>query len=391
MIRTWSTTHIGSASDRHVPTLLAAWAGEAAVDHHCHPLLRWPLALEAADLRACFTESRDPAQLEHVPQTAVYRTALRRLALAFGCQPSEPSILTLRRMSEPGQYTRELIQRSLTGLLLLDFGYAPPGTMTLAEHRQALPVPQREVVRLETLAEGLIERCRRVDTWLDAVRTELEAAVRQGAVGVKTIAAYRASLRLAPQAPAATRDAYDRLRRSPRPRLAGDELCHPLLMVAAEECARLGVPLQVHCGIGDADEDLGQASPLGLRPLLLDGRFDGLRLVLLHCYPYHREAAYLCSLHGGVFMDLSLAIPLAAADGARALAEALGMCPWSKLLYASDASRLPELYFIAAHLHREALAVAFSDLVGRGVLDLEEAVEAGRQVLGGNARRIYPL
>jgi predicted TIM-barrel fold metal-dependent hydrolase len=391
MIRTLSTTRTGSVSDRHARTLLAAWAQEAAVDHHCHPLLRWPLGLEAADLRSCFTESRDPAQLEHVPQTAVYRAALRRLAAAFGCQPSESAILALRRMSEPTKYARELIQGSLTGLLLLDFGYAPPGAMTPTEHREALPVPQREVVRLETLAEGLIERCRRVDTWLDAVRSELEAAVRQGAVGVKTIAAYRASLRLAAPAAAATRDAYARLRRSPHPRLAGDELCHPLLRVAAEECARLGVPLQVHCGIGDADEDLGQASPLGLRPLLLDDHLDGLRLVLLHCYPYHREAAYLCSLHGGVFMDLSLAIPLAATDGARALAEALGMCPWSKLLYASDASRLPELYFIAAHLHREALAEAFSDLVEGRVLDLEEAVEAGRHVLAENARRLYRI
>jgi hypothetical protein len=43
--------------------------------------------------------------------------------------------------------------------------------------------------------------------------------------------------------------------------------------------------------------------------------------------------------------------------------EVLGLCPWSKLLYASDASRLPELFLVAAELHREALAEAFGQLV----------------------------
>jgi hypothetical protein len=27
------------------PDLLAEWEGIRAVDHHCHPLLRWPLEL----------------------------------------------------------------------------------------------------------------------------------------------------------------------------------------------------------------------------------------------------------------------------------------------------------------------------------------------------------
>jgi ribosomal protein S18 acetylase RimI-like enzyme len=96
-------------------------------------------------------------------------------------------------------------------------------------------------------------------------------------------------------------------------------------------------------------------------------------------------------MYPGAFMDLSLAIPLAAADGARALREALGLCPWSKLLYATDASRLPELYFVAATRHREALATALSDLVAAGFLTHDEGVEAGRRVLAGNATALYRL
>jgi hypothetical protein len=88
-------------------------------------------------------------------------------------------------------------------------------------------------------------------------------------------------------------------------------------------------------------------------------------------------------------MDLSLAIPLAAGDGARAMREVLGLCPWSKLLYATDASRLPELYFVAAIRHREALAAALSDLVGAGFLTRPEGAEAGRRILAGNATALY--
>ena len=159
----------------------------------------------------------------------------------------------------------------------------------------------------------------------------------------------------------------------------------------ASECVRLNIPLQVHCGFGDPDEDLADASPLGLRPLFIDPAYRGLRVALLHCYPYHREAAYLCSVFPDVYMDLSLTIPFAALDGARAMKEALGLCPTTKLLYASDASRYPEVYFVAASLHREALADAISELIDHDVLGPAQAIDAGRQVLADNARAVYRL
>lgn len=381
-----------------VAALLADLAGQQAVDQHCHPLRRWPSQLPAAELRACFSEAQDPRALEHVPHTAVYRLALRRIAAIFRCQPTEPAILTLRHMLEPARYALELLGRSRTGTMLLDHGFAVPDAMSVEEHRAAVPIPQREIVRLETLAETLVDQHRRGEDWLEAVRAELRAAVGEGAVGVKTVAAYRAGLRLRRPDARDFRDAYGVLRQARRARgdrlparLTGEALCHALVFLAADECCRLGVPLQVHCGLGDPDEDLARCSPLGLRPILHDDRYAGLSVVLLHCYPYHREAAYLCSVYPGAYMDLSLTIPLAVRDGARALSEALGLCPWSKLLYATDASRLPEMYLVASELQREALAEALAELVERGVLELEEAIEAGRQVLAGNARGLYRI
>jgi predicted TIM-barrel fold metal-dependent hydrolase len=275
--------------------------------------------------------------------------------------------------------------------MLLDHGFGGEDVFTVAEHRREISLPQHEVVRLETLAEHLAAGVDDPPEWFEAVRAALRVAVEGGACAVKTIAAYRSGLQLRRHPPEEIAEEFSRLRAASRPRLSGTALCHALVFEAAACCRALDVPLQVHCGLGDPDEDLALASPLGLRPLFEDPELSGLSVVLLHCYPYHREAAYLSAMYPGVFMDLSLAVPLAAADGARALSEALGLCPWSKLLYATDASRLPELYFVAATRHREALAMALSDLVAAGFLSRDEGVEAGRRVLAGNATALYRL
>ena len=77
--------------------------------------------------------------------------------------------------------------------------------------------------------------------------------------------------------------------------------------------------------------------------------------MLLHCYPFVREAGWLAHVYGNVFLDLSLTIPHVARP-ATALAEALELAPVSKLLYASDAALAPELYLLAARWWRDALA-----------------------------------
>lgn len=386
-----TSTSTDAASD-----LLEAWSGELAVDHHCHPLYPWPQDVGPIQLRAVFTEAVDPEILrEHVPALAAYRDAIRRLARELGCQATEEAVLEARAKTDPATYANRLLQQSATGMLLLDSGYTSGQSFSLEEHSREIRIPQREVVRLETLAERYITSAATPAEWLAAVRAGLRESVEAGAVGVKTIAAYRAGLALrvvgAEELHAAFAELQARVRSGGSKRIEGEALCYSLLADAAEEIARLGVPLQVHSGFGDNDEDLAKSNPLGLRPLLVQPRYEGLRLVLLHCYPYHREAAYLCAVYRHAYMDLSLTLPLAALDGQRAMRETLGLCPWTKVLYASDASRLPEVYFVASAVHREALAGAFAEFVDRGILSRDEAVAAGVHVLSANARRVYNL
>src|ERR1700730_4630902 len=351
--------------------LLRAWADQPAVDHHCHPLRRWPFQLTAVELRGAFTEALDPQLAEHhVVHTVAYQDAIRRIAGELQCDSNEAAILAYRNAADPGDYARRLLARSATAIMLVDNGFATAESFTLPEQEEAIGITQRQIIRLETVAENLIHYANEPREWFDAVRAALRADVGGGAVGVKTICAYRATLKLQPVDTDALGVAFSAMRLRAQggqhPRLAGSALCHALVFEAAQECRELDVPLQVHCGFGDPDEDLAETSPLGLRPLFTDPAYRGLRVALLHCYPYHRE-------------------------GARAMGEALGLCPTSKLLYASDASRYPEVFLVASTAHREALAEALGELVSRRIMDTTTAAEAGRQVLAENAKRVYRL
>ena len=329
-------------------------------------------------MRRAFTEAVDPVVIdEHTHHSVIYRAAIRRLAVELDCEPTEEGVIRARGTLDPMVYANRLMKKSRTGLMILDHGFAGGDGMSPAEHAAAIEILQYSVLRLETAAEALVPTSKTVREWLVAVRDTLMQAVNGGSVGFKTIAAYRAGLQLREPDWKRAEEDFKALRARAADghgiRLEGEPLCHVLLLEAAQLSAELGVPLQVHCGFGDADEDLALTNPLGLRRLFIEPRFNGLKVVLLHCYPFHREAAYLASVFPGVYMDLSLAIPLAAHDGARALEEALGLCPTSKLLYATDATRFPEAYLVAAALHREALAGALGHLVEGGGLIQTEA------------------
>jgi predicted TIM-barrel fold metal-dependent hydrolase len=89
-------------------------------------------------------------------------------------------------------------------------------------------------------------------------------------------------------------------------------------------------------------------------------------------------------VYGNVFFDLSLTIPHVSRP-AEAVREALELAPVSKLLYASDAARTPELYYLAAKWWRDSLAVVLPELLGN------DAADAAERILRGNARELYRL
>jgi hypothetical protein len=295
------------------------------------------------EFRGMFSESPDPRQWPHVANGVTYRRAIRELAAFFGCEPTEDAVYAHRLARDFDEYASSLLRATNTERLYVDDGYPPPGVGTSwQELGELAQCEARPVLRLERLGDEIVEH----------VRT----ARQNGFVGLKTISAYRTGLEL--------------------------ERMDDFVLAALEENEATGAPLpvQIHCGFGDSDLYLPRADPGHLKPIV--ERFRDTMFVLLHCYPFVREAGWLAHVYGNVSFDLSLTIPHVARP-AEMLREALELAPVSKLLYASDAARTPELYYLAAKWWREALAEVLPELFGA------DAEWAGRRILRENALALY--
>ncbi|GAA1773552.1 amidohydrolase family protein [Nocardioides hankookensis] len=241
----------------------------------------------------------------------------------------------------------------------------------------ALPDPRSEIVRLELL----LEEVRDESDVPGAFRARLDDAARR-AVGTKTIAAYRCGLDIDWSRPtdAAVAEAA---RRSPA------RVADPVLVAfGVHEAAARGLPIQVHTGLGDRDLDLHRADPLHLLPLI---RSIESPVLLLHCYPFHRQAGYLAQAFDHVSFDVGLAINHLGARSVELVAESLELAPFGKQLYSSDAYGLPELHYLGARLWRRAMVTVLGGWVERGDCSVDDAMRIVDLVASGNARRVYAL
>jgi uncharacterized protein len=295
-----------------------------------------------------------------------YRRAIGVLASHLGCEPDEQAVYARRLATDPDDYAASLLRATNTELLLLDEGFPPADVGTTPDELGKLAgCEARPVMRIEQVAETVGP---------GALPETISGARSRGYVALKTIAAYRGGLDLEALPTPARTD-----------RLEGTAVREVLLAaLEANEATGDPLPVQVHTGFGDSDLLLPASRPGLLKPLI--ERFRATTWVLLHCYPFVREAGWLAHVYGNVFFDVSLTIPHVARP-ATALYEALELAPVSKLLYASDASRTPELYLLGARWWRESLAEVLPALLP----DDAAAAEAARMILRENARAVYRL
>jgi len=153
----------------------------------------------------------------------------------------------------------------------------------------------------------------------------------------------------------------------------------------------LGLPVQFHVGYGDSDVDLDRCNPLLLTPLLRAVQPTGVPIMLLHNYPYHREAGYLAQVFPQVYIDAGLATHNLGTRAPALLAEALELAPFGKFLYSSDAFGLPELYYLGAALFRTALSGFLAAGLQDDLYSERTVVRLTRMFCADNAKRAYGL
>ncbi|HVB64022.1 MAG TPA: amidohydrolase family protein [Nitrolancea sp.] len=366
------------------------------LDHHCHAPLKLTQQLEPLTLRATFTESADrDVQDQDVPNTTGYRTMIRWLAGLLGADPTENAVLTAREEIEPARYHRLLADDARLGPLLNDYLFQQERCYTSSEWEEMTGCPVYGLLRIETLAEEIIAGSSSWEGFRQDFGQALAASVANNGVGFKSIAAYRTGLDIQPIDAATASAAYHEYRAEvnrgdgERVRLAHKPLIDALIWETLEVAAELEMPLQFHVALGDDDVYLPTSNPVLLRSIFREPRYRQVPIVMLHCYPFVREAAYLCGIYPNAYIDLGLTVPLAGSNCAALIAEAIGIAPLHKILASSDGHAVPEFQWFAARLWRSALVESLARVVDQDMMTDREAIEAAALILHANSEQIY--
>jgi predicted TIM-barrel fold metal-dependent hydrolase len=366
------------------------------IDHHCHGVVGQVAGQAAFELLA--TEGFDPPPPGTSHLDSPLGLAIRRwCAPILDLQPlvSGEEYLARRLSLGADEVNRRLLRASGVEALLVDTGYRTDELLNLEEMADASGAEVHEVVRLETVAEEVARLGGAADGFPKAFRERLWSRLALAA-GLKTIAAYRCGLDLDPEPPSNREvvGAVGSYLRALSER-ADLSLRSPILIrfglwEGIRLAAERGIPIQVHAGFGDPDLTLHLADPSRFTPFVKAIRPYDVAVVFLHCYPYHRQAAYLATVFPNVYFDLGGSLNHLGPSAPAVLSEALEIAPFTKQLYSSDAFGLAEFYAVGSAVFRTSLETALGQWRAEGGLSSEDAQRIAAQIGRENARRIYP-
>ena len=365
------------------------------VDHHVHGILRG--GLERATFLDALIESNLPAATAAAgTDTQLWYAVRRWCAPLLGLPPGVDAETYLERRLPltNEEAAARMLPSAGFGRLLVETGYRGDLIADPAEMAALARAPADPVVRLEAIAERLALGGIAPERYGDAFRAALEEAFAGGAVATKTILAYRGGFDRVLDRPtdaevgrAAARwigGIGSRGTGEGTVRLQDDVLLRFGIWAAVDT----GRPLQVHTGFGDPDLDLHRADPLLLTGFLR-ATMGRCEVLLLHTYPFHRNAGYLAQMFPHVSLDVGLAVNYAGARATDVIAASLELAPFTKVLFSSDAWGVPELHVLGAVLFRRGLSRVLGGWVTAGDWTLADALHVVDLVAADNARRIY--
>ena len=362
-------------------------------DHHAYSLYhgaQW----YGVPLEEYFSLASDPEiQTRHTPHNLFFRRSIRDLAEFYDCEPTVEDVLEARTRIQYLDLCRWFFAEANLSHWLIDDGFSPNNLWSVAECDEKLPPTARRIVRLETELAKLVEQYDSASSLLSNFEVHLRRLAPTVA-GFKSIVAYRSGLDITRHNLVEIERSYSELRRSmvvgQAPRLANKPLLDSMLWMALRVASETGRVVQFHTGYGDPDLDLRLANPLHLRQVFEAPELGGLKVVLLHAYPYTREAGYVASLYPGAYVDVGMTIPYTSVHAMRtAVYEAMHLAPISKILFSTSAQRTPEVFWLAARWGRRVISQVLEQTVYNEDLSNEEAEWAAERILYSNAADLY--
>ncbi len=314
--------------------------------------------------------------------------------LGFAVRAHCAPLLGLPKHAAPQDYWQrrsELTEPELARLMLTAAGVSDWAVDTGLSADVAAPAEMaelsggnaHEIVRLEQVAEQAAAAPGQYAAAFDEILSTRMAT----AVATKSVLAYRGGFEgdlSAPSTPEVAA-AADRWRDAGGVRLTD----RVLLRFGLHRALEMGKPLQLHVGFGDRDCDLHRTNPLHLLDFLRGT--SETPVVLLHCYPYEREAGYLAQAFNNVYLDVGLTVNHLGARAEAFIARTLELAPFRKILYSSDAFGPAELHYLGARLWRHGIHSVLSGFVDRGEWGETDAIRVAGLIGRDNALWVYDL
>lgn len=371
-----------------------ALAQLSLIDHHVHGVVIDNPSPEA--FTNMITESdRTPFSVSAAFDTQVGFATRRWCAPLLDLPKHVDAETYLARRLELGstEVNRRFLKASGIGHFLIETGYRGDeihGPKGMAEITGA---KVSQVIRLETIAETLaLSGTSSATTFIEDFATVLsEAAI--DAVAFKSIVAYRVGLDIESAKPdvSEVRQAAGKwlaeVEQTGSARIVDPILLRHLIWQSVE----LKKPIQFHIGYGDPDLNLHRCDPLLMTELIRRLETQKIPVMLLHTYPYQRNAGYLAQMFRNVYLDVGLAINYSGARSAAIIAESLELAPFGKVLFSSDAWGLSELTFLGALLYRRGLGELLDSWINRGDWSAADAVAVANAISRDNASQVYGL
>ena len=370
--------------------------GLALVDHHCHGL--FPVDLEDERLADSLSEAYAPAPAGTSHWDKPVALSVRRwCAPVLDLPPLAPpaDYAERRRALGAAEVNRRFLAGAGIGTFIVDSGNRPEELCGVADVGAIAGGEAREIVRMEAVAESIASGGVAAGGFANAFEAALRASLHDRVVGLKSILAYRATLRVDYTAPdaaeveAAAGRWFHEIERTGTVRLTDPVLERHLIWTGADIARERGFPIQFHIGIGDPDIELHRVDPSHLTPWIKAVEPWGFPITLLHCYPFQREAGLMSENFPAVYFDVGFSMNWVGPSYRRILDEALELAPFTKQLFSTDGFGLAEFYYLGARRFRSALAGALGRWVEDDECSVPEAERIATLIGVGNARRIY--
>jgi len=361
------------------------------IDHHVHGTFNKPV--DRAGFEAAINEgSTDPVPGFMTQFDSPLGLSIRRWCaplLGLEAHASADDYWARRSELSPDELAGAMLPAAGVSRWIVDTGFKGDLITTPEQLTRLSDVPSSEILRLERVAEDLLEDGTPPGDFPEAFRSKLREAVgNPDVVGTKTIAAYRTNFDIDWTRPGDADVVAQARELTGRP--GPLRLDSPLLIAfAVPEAAAHGLPIQVHVGFGDRDLDLHRCDPMLLLPLLRS--MTPVPVLLLHCYPFQRQAGYLAQAFDHVNFDVGLAINYLGVRSTGLVAEALETAPFAKQLFSSDAFGPPELHVLGSVLWRRAMGLVLGGWVRTGDCTEHDAIRLVDMIGVHNAERVYTL